>query len=98
MRAAMPPTTPPAITPVSLCGCETDASVTGDVVAAVGVAVEVVELEPVGGGRRVRLEDDCNFEDFVVEDAVVIEPELEEDGLELKPEEVEGVEEAVAGV
>ena len=98
MRAAMPPTTPPAIAPVFLCGCETDAPAAGDVAAAVGVAMEVVELGPVGGGRRVGLEDDCNFEDFVVEDVVEIELELEDDGLELelKPEEAEGVEEAAA--
>ena len=73
----MPPMTPPAILPAFLCGCETDAPDTGDVAVAAGVAVEAVELGPVGGGR-VRLEDDCNFEDFVVEDVVEIELELED--------------------
>jgi hypothetical protein len=75
--AATPPTTPPAIGPVCLCDCDTDESLALDEDAAAVAAVDVMEVGPVGGGRRVRLEDEWDVEEarWLL---VVDEDELEE--------------------
>jgi hypothetical protein len=84
-RPMTPPATPPAIAAMCLCDCDTVMPLALDVLAAAGAAVGVVELGPVGGGRRVRLEGD-----LVVEGPGL----LDENELELR--DVEDVDEEVS--
>jgi hypothetical protein len=70
-----------------LCDCDTNVWFAPEVVDAAGPVAEVVEeVEPVGSGRRLKLEVGRDDE----RDGLLV---VVEDDLELEPEEAEGVDE-----
>jgi len=84
-----PPITPPTIAPMRLCDCDTSVWFAPEVVAAAGPVAEVVEeVEPVGSGRRLKLEVGRDDERDHERDGLLA---VVEDDLELEPGEAEGV-------